>query len=74
MYTLITLGTPHIGYMYNKSRIIDTGTIAKLKNHRAVDHEEMEEVPKSNSTHTGRLKTTRGYVSLQTKQIGGNQN
>lgn len=25
MHTILTLGSPHMGYMYNKSKLIDTG-------------------------------------------------
>ena len=48
MYTYITLSSPHLGYMYNSSKLVDAGNIIyiyiyTIYIYRNMDHEEMEE-------------------------------
>lgn len=43
MYSLVTLGSPHLGYMENNSKLLETGIIIIVMLLRSMDSKEMEE-------------------------------
>ena len=43
MYSLVTLGSPHLGYMENNSSLLETGNIIIVMLLRSMDSKEMEE-------------------------------